>query len=138
MNYQKRTSIFSGIQSLYLLLNMNNLTEHQKGLLFVFIAAFLWSSGGLFIKLITLSPMQISFFRCIIAAATFIIIFRKGVIQFNKLTLLNSLFYAAVLISFVILSDINPINFINVVKITKNSSGTQKFINTAIILKSVN
>lgn len=81
---------------------MKNLNEHQKGLLFVFIAAFLWSSGGLFIKLITLSPMQISFFRCLIAAATFAIIFRKRVFQFNKLTLLNSLFYAAVLISFVI------------------------------------
>jgi drug/metabolite transporter (DMT)-like permease len=81
---------------------MINLSEHQKGLLFVFIAAFLWSSGGLLIKLITLSPMQISFFRCTIAATTFAIIFRNRVLQINKLTLLNSFFYAAVLISFVI------------------------------------
>ena len=81
---------------------MKNLSEHQKGLLFVFIAAFLWSSGGLFVKLITLSPMQISFFRCIIAAITFVIIFRNRVLRFNKLTLLNSFFYACVLISFVI------------------------------------
>ncbi len=81
---------------------MNNLREHQKGLLFVFIAAFLWSSGGLLIKLINLSPMQLSFFRCTIAAMTFAIIFRKRVLQLNKLTLLNSFFYAAVLISFVI------------------------------------
>ncbi|MBT8390818.1 MAG: EamA family transporter [Ignavibacteriaceae bacterium] len=81
---------------------MNNLNEHQKGLLFVFIAAFLWSSGGLLIKLITLSPMQISFFRGIIAATTFAIIFRKKIFQLNRLTLLNSVFYAAVLISFVI------------------------------------
>jgi drug/metabolite transporter (DMT)-like permease len=81
---------------------MKNLNEHQKGLLFVFIAAFLWSSGGLFIKLITLSPMQISFFRGIIAAITFAVIFRKRILQFNRLTLLNSVFYACVLISFVI------------------------------------
>jgi drug/metabolite transporter (DMT)-like permease len=81
---------------------MKNLSEHQKGLLFVFIAAFLWSSGGLFVKLITLSPMQISFFRCIIAAITFVIFFRNRVLRFNKLTLLNSFFYACVLISFVI------------------------------------
>jgi len=81
---------------------MKNLTEHQKGLLFVFIAAFLWSSGGLLIKLITISPMQISFFRCTIAAITFAIIFRKKILQFNKLTFLNSVFYACVLISFVI------------------------------------
>ena len=76
--------------------------EHQKGLLFVFIAAFLWSSRGLLIKLINLAPMQLSFFRCTIAAMTFAIIFRKRVLQLNKLTLLNSFFYAAVLISFVI------------------------------------
>jgi drug/metabolite transporter (DMT)-like permease len=81
---------------------MKNLSEHQKGLLFVFIAAFLWSSGGLLIKLITLSPMQISFFRCAIAAITFAIIFRKRILQLNKLSLLNSVFYAAVLISFVV------------------------------------
>ena len=81
---------------------MKNLSEHQKGLLFVFIAAFLWSSGGLLIKLITLSPMQISFFRCTIAATTFAIIFRKRILQFNRLTFLNSVFYACVLISFVI------------------------------------
>jgi len=81
---------------------MRNLSEHQKGLLFVFIAGLLWSTGGLFIKLISLPAMQLAFFRCIIAAITFGIIFRKRILLFNKMTFLNSAFYASILITFVI------------------------------------
>ena len=81
---------------------MKNLSEHQKGILFVFIAGLLWSTGGLFIKLITLPAMQLAFFRCVIAATAFGIIFRKRILLFNKMTLLNSVFYASILITFVI------------------------------------
>ena len=81
---------------------MNQLSDHQKGLLAVFIAAVLWSSGGLFIKLISLDAMQLSFFRAGIAAITFALIFRKRILVINKFTLINSVFYSLVLISFVI------------------------------------
>lgn len=81
---------------------MKNLSEHQKGILFVFIAGLLWSTGGLFIKLISLPAMQLAFFRCIIAAITFGILFRKQILLYNRLTFLNSAFYAAILITFVI------------------------------------
>ncbi|MEE9449681.1 MAG: EamA family transporter [Ignavibacteriaceae bacterium] len=81
---------------------MKQLSEHQQGLIAIFIAAILWSSGGLLIKLITLTPMQISFFRSAIAAATFAVIFRKKILKVNWFTLLNSVFYAAVLIFFVL------------------------------------
>ena len=81
---------------------MKHWTEHQKGLAAVFIAALLWSSGGLFIKLVPYTPMQISFFRCSIAAVTFAVIFRGSLLQFNKLSILNSFFYAATLIFYVI------------------------------------
>lgn len=81
---------------------MNNLSKHHQGIIAVFIAAVLWSSGGLLVKLITFSPMQISFFRCLVAAITFAIIFRKKILQINRFTFINSLFYAAVLISYVI------------------------------------
>jgi len=81
---------------------MKNLSEHQKGILFVLIAGLLWSTGGLFIKLISLPAMQLAFFRCTIAAITFGIIFRKRILLFNKLALINSVFYAAILITFVI------------------------------------
>jgi drug/metabolite transporter (DMT)-like permease len=81
---------------------MKNLPEHHKGIIYVLIAALLWSSGGLFIKLISLNAMQLSFFRCSIAALTFALLFRKQILLFSKLTIINSIFYAIVLISFVI------------------------------------
>lgn len=81
---------------------MQNSSEHTKGILAVFLTALLWSSGGLFIKLITLTPMQISFFRCLIAAIVFAILFRQKILKLNPLALLNSLSYATVLIFFVI------------------------------------
>jgi len=81
---------------------VNQTSEHKRGLLAVFIAAVLWSSGGLFIKLISLNAMQLSFFRAGIAAITFALIFRKRILVINKFTLINSIFYSLVLISFVI------------------------------------
>lgn len=81
---------------------MKNSSEHTKGILAVFLTALLWSSGGLFIKLVTHSPMQISFFRCLIAAIVFAALFRNKILKLNPLALLNSFSYAAVLILFVI------------------------------------
>ena len=81
---------------------MINSSEHTKGILAVFLTALLWSSGGLFIKLVTLSPMQISFFRCLIATIVFAVLFREKILKLNPLALLNSFSYAAVLILFVI------------------------------------
>jgi len=50
---------------------MKQLTQYQQGLTAVFVAAILWSSGGLLIKLVTLTPKQISFFRCSVAAIAY-------------------------------------------------------------------
>lgn len=81
---------------------MQNISEHSKGIFYVLIAALLWSTGGLFIKLISFSAMQLSFFRCSIAAITFALIFKKRIMLINKLSIANSIIYAVVLISFVI------------------------------------
>ena len=81
---------------------MHHLTDHSKGVLAVVLTALLWSSGGLFIKLISLTSMQLSFFRCLIAAIVFAVIFRKKVLKVNKLAILNAVFYATVLTLFVI------------------------------------
>jgi DME family drug/metabolite transporter len=81
---------------------LQNLTEHNKGILAVFITAILWSSGGLLIKLISLNAMQLSFFRCSIAALVFALLFRKKLLIVNGLTFINAVFYAAVLTTFVI------------------------------------
>jgi drug/metabolite transporter, DME family len=50
--------------------------EHRKGLIYIIIAAMLWSSSGLFIKVLTLTAFQISFFRSLVAAATIVLILR--------------------------------------------------------------
>lgn len=81
---------------------MQNISDHNKGILAVFLTAILWSSGGLFIKLISLNSMELSFFRCAIAAVVFALMFRKRIFKLNPLALLNSFAYAAVLILFVI------------------------------------
>jgi drug/metabolite transporter (DMT)-like permease len=81
---------------------MNHLQEHQKGIIAILIAAVLWSTGGILIKLVTLHPLQISFFRAIFAAAVFAVIFRRQAFVFNGMTFINGLFYAAILILFVI------------------------------------
>jgi drug/metabolite transporter (DMT)-like permease len=81
---------------------VHNISEHNKGILAVFLTAILWSSGGLFIKLISLNSMELSFFRCAIAAVVFALMFRKRILKLNRLALLNSFAYAAVLILFVI------------------------------------
>ncbi len=81
---------------------MNGLSEHHKGIFAVLAAALLWSTGGLLIKLITFNAMQISFFRCLIAAIVFAIVFKKEILAVNLFTFVNALFYAAVLIFFVL------------------------------------
>jgi len=81
---------------------MQNISEHNKGILAVFLTAILWSSGGLFIKLISLNAMQLSFFRCLIAAIVFALLFRKKLLVVNGFTFINAAFYAIVLSTFVI------------------------------------
>ncbi|MFZ1517522.1 MAG: EamA family transporter [Ignavibacteriaceae bacterium] len=81
---------------------IQKLSDHNKGISAVFFTAILWSSGGLFIKLISLDSMELSFFRCAIAAVVFALMFRKRILKLNRLALLNSFAYAAVLILFVI------------------------------------
>ncbi len=81
---------------------MLQLSEHKKGLLAVLAAAMLWSTGGMFIKLVTLNAIQISFFRSFFAAIVFAVLFRKTVFYANGFTFINAFTYAVVLILFVI------------------------------------
>jgi drug/metabolite transporter, DME family len=81
---------------------IKKLHEHQIGLLAIFTAAIMWSTGGLLVKLVTFNAMQISFFRCSIAAVVFIILFRKRLLLVNRFTFLTAVFYASVLIAYVI------------------------------------
>lgn len=76
--------------------------DHRKGVFAVIIAALLWSTGGLFIKLISLNSFQLSFFRSVFAAVIIFAILRGRAVKTNGLALLNSVSYAGVLIIFVL------------------------------------
>ncbi|MEP7146941.1 MAG: DMT family transporter [bacterium] len=85
---------------------INSIPLHKKGLVYISFSALLWSSGGLFIKIIKLDALQISFYRSGIAALTILIIclYKKINLkfEFDIISILCSLSYAFILILFVI------------------------------------
>ncbi len=85
---------------------IKSIPAHKKGLIYISISALLWSTGGLFIKVITLDAYQISFYRSGIAAITILIIsvIRKVKLkfEFDRISFFCSITYAFILILFVI------------------------------------
>ena len=71
-------------------------------LLFVIAAAVLWSTGGLFIKWTSLSGLELSFGRSLLAAITVAICTRREGFGLNWVTALAAVFYAALLVLFVL------------------------------------
>jgi drug/metabolite transporter, DME family len=71
-------------------------------LLLVLGAAMLWSTGGLFIKATHLSAFELSFGRSLLAAITIAILTRGEGFGINKISAITSIFYAALLILFVL------------------------------------
>jgi DME family drug/metabolite transporter len=69
--------------------------------LYVLIAVLIWSTGGLFIKLTTLDAFQVTFFRSLLAAITVIVLTGRRGLRINKLGIISSIFYAALLFLFV-------------------------------------
>ena len=71
-------------------------------LLLVLAAAIIWSTGGLFIKWTTLSGLELSFGRSLLAAITVALFTRREGFGLNPITLIASLLYAALLLLFVL------------------------------------
>lgn len=71
-------------------------------LYFVLAAAIIWSTGGLFIKWTSLSGLELSFGRSLLAAITVAIFTRREGFGVNRVTVLASLLYAALLLLFVL------------------------------------
>lgn len=70
---------------------MDNRSETVKGYLAIFATALLWSTGGLFIKLIPWAALSINSARCVVALGVKTIQ-RKGVrFKLNKLTLASAI-----------------------------------------------
>lgn len=70
-------------------------------LLLVLGAAVLWSTGGLFIKATSLSAIELSFGRSLLAVITVAIVTRREGFGLNRVTAITSVLYAALLILFV-------------------------------------
>ena len=78
--------------------------------MYISFTALLWSSSGLFIKILNLDALQISFYRSGIAAITVFIIsiarskrnLKSLKIKFDKISVLSAVFYAGILIFFVV------------------------------------
>jgi drug/metabolite transporter (DMT)-like permease len=71
-------------------------------LLFVFAAAFLWSTGGLFIKWNTLTGLELSFCRSLFAMITVAILTRHEGFGLNRVSAVASILYAVLLVLFVL------------------------------------
>jgi DME family drug/metabolite transporter len=80
--------------------------EHQSGLAAILFAAFLWSTGGLFIKLIHIDAQAILSLRALFAALLFAVLFWKKVWQWSGNILLVSLCYAGLVSCFVVATKI--------------------------------
>jgi drug/metabolite transporter (DMT)-like permease len=74
----------------------------RSPLLFVLAAAVLWSTGGLFIKWTSLSGLQLSFGRSLLAAVTVALFTRREGFRLNRVTTLAALLYAVLLVLFVL------------------------------------
>lgn len=73
-----------------------------RGIAATIMAAVLWSTAGLFIKLLPQDAYTILFYRSTYAMVLFGLLFRKQVLNLNRQMWINSLFYALLLVTFVV------------------------------------
>jgi drug/metabolite transporter (DMT)-like permease len=78
------------------------MTERNKGVLLIFLAALLWSTGGAFIKATSLNAFQTSLWRSLFASLAILLIVRPKILLLDSTSLVASLAYAATLILFVL------------------------------------
>lgn len=76
--------------------------NRTKGILFTVFAALIWSSGGLFVKLLPQDAYTILFYRSFFTSIFFLVVFGKKSLKFNKNSLLTGLFYLPLMLCFVI------------------------------------
>jgi Predicted permease, DMT superfamily len=78
------------------------MTERNKGVLLIFLAALLWSTGGVLIKATSLNAFQTSLWRSLFASLAILLIVRPKILLLDSTSLIASLAYAATLILFVL------------------------------------
>ncbi len=81
---------------------LKGIEEHRKGILAIIAAALLWSTGGVFVKLLQQNAYTILSYRSILCALVFFGFFRRQVFKMNGRAWLNSLFYCLLVLCFVV------------------------------------
>lgn len=74
---------------------------HKKALIYLVITSVLWSTGGLFIKLVDWNPLAIAGARSGVAAAVMLLYLRKPIKPKGKIKLLGAFAYTGLVILFV-------------------------------------
>ncbi len=81
---------------------LRGVLEHRKGIIAIIFAAVLWSTGGVFVKLLPQDAYTILSYRSLLAASVFFVFFRRQVFQMNGRAWLNAVFYCLLVLSFVV------------------------------------
>lgn len=81
---------------------MNLKSERYKGIIAAIIASVLWSTGGIFIKLINWNPMAISGSRSLIAALILLVYIRRPKFTKSKPQIIGIIAYVSTVMFFVI------------------------------------
>src|SRR5688500_17468524 len=74
----------------------------RRGLLLIFAAALLWSTGGIAIKLVQEPPLKTAFYRCAIAAVPLLLYFRPRLRPASPALMVALIAYATTLTTFVL------------------------------------
>lgn len=82
---------------------LRGVNERRLGILYIVIAALLWSTGGIGIKGVVDAPLKVTFYRSIFAGVTLFLIFRRDVrVRPSPAFLAAVVSYGATLTTFVV------------------------------------
>lgn len=74
----------------------------MEGIFAIVLAAILWSTGGVFVKLLPQNAYTILSYRSILAGSVFLLFFGKKLLKMNGRAWLNAAFYCLLVLSFVV------------------------------------
>ena len=60
------------------------MSGRRKGILYIVVAALLWSTGGIGIKAVVDAPLKVTFYRSVFAAVTLLLLFRRDVTSIRR------------------------------------------------------